>query len=124
MLRVTVESADQAETLLDLEDSYDFWTQIGVGRTVDIRAAPEQMDSLVSVLEEANISHSVMIADVQALVKMTKMVPVTPEVREAQGHSMDWTDYHPIEDIHSYLTFLQVDSPRSAGVRVQIKQCF
>ena len=103
-----MESSAQAETLLALEDKYDFWTQIGVGRTVDIRAAPEQMDSLTSVLDEANISHSVMIADVGALVEMTKMVPVSPEVREAQGHSMDWNDYHPIEDMHSYLNYLQV----------------
>ena len=24
-----------------------------------------------------------------------------------QGHSMDWTQYHPIEDLHSYLAHLQ-----------------
>ena len=23
-----------------------------------------------------------------------------------QGHSMDWTQYHPIEDLHSYLAHL------------------
>jgi len=107
VLRVSVESSAQAEALLALEDKYDFWTEIGVGRTVDIRAAPKQVDSLISVLDEANIIHSVMIADVGALVEMTKMVPVSPEVREAQGHSMDWNDYHPIEDIHSYLNYLQ-----------------
>ena len=103
-----MESSAQAEALLALEDKYDFWTEIGVGRTVDIRAEPKQVDSLISVLDEANIIHSVMIADVGALVEMTKMVPVSPEVREAQGHSMDWNDYHPIEDIHSYLNYLQV----------------
>ena len=108
MLRVSVESSAQAEALLALEDKYDFWTQIGVGRTVDIRAAPEQVDSLTSVLDEANISHSVMIADVGALVEMTKMVPVSEETRVQQGHSMDWTQYHPLEDMHSYLTYLQV----------------
>ena len=117
MLRVSVESSAQAEALLELEEKYDFWTNIGVGRNVDIRAAPDQVDSLISVLEEANISHSVMIADVGALVEMTKMVPVPPEVREAQGHSMDWNDYHPIEDMHSYLNYLQVRS--AAGVSLK-----
>ena len=103
-----MENSAQAEALLELEEKYDFWTNIGVGRSVDISAAPDQVESLVSVLEEANISHSVMIADVGSLVEMTKMVPVSSEVREAQGHSMDWTNYHPIEDMHSYLTYLQV----------------
>ena len=116
MLRVSVENSDQAEALLELEEKYDFWTNIGVGRTVDIRAAPDQVDSLVSVLEEANISHSVMIADVGSLVEMTKMVPVSSEVKEAQGHSMDWTNYHPIEDMHSYLTYLQVRSSTQQSV--------
>ena len=117
MLRVSVESSAQAEALLELEEKYDFWTDIGVGRTVDIRTAPDQVDSLISVLEEANISHSDMIADVGALMEMTKMVPVSPEVRETQGHSMDWNNYHPIEDMHSYLNYLQVRS--AAGVSVK-----
>ena len=103
-----MDTADQAEVLLSLESSYDFWSDIGVGRTVDIRVSPDQVAALTNVLELAEMSHSVMIADVQSLVDMTKMVPVSEETRVQQGHSMDWTQYHPIEDMHSYLTYLQV----------------
>ena len=48
-----------------------------------------------------------MIHDVQKLIELTKMKPVPEEQRVEQGHSMDWTEYHPIEDIHSYLTYLE-----------------
>ena len=115
---MSVESSAQAEALLALEESYDFWTEIGVGRTVDIKAAPEQVDSLTSVLDEANISHSVMIADVGAVVEMSKMVPVSPEVREAQGHSMDWNDYHPIKTSEIYKEIF-VARPKSVSFNVE-----
>ena len=85
---------------------------------MDIRAAPEQVDSLISALEEADISYSLMIPDVGVLVEVTKMTPLSPEVREAQGHSMDWTQYHPIEDMHSYLTYLQVSTSAPARIKL------
>lgn len=105
-----METSVQAEALAALRDDYDFWTEVGLGRPVDIRAGPEQVDSLTAALEQADISYSLMIQDVGVLVEVTKMTPLSPEVREAQGHSMDWTQYHPIEDMHSYLTYLQVST--------------
>jgi len=107
VIRAQVDTTDQAEALLSLRSSYDFWSEIGVGRTVDIRVSPDQVGPLTNVLELADMAHSVMVHDVQSLVDMTKMVPVSKETRVKQGHSMDWTQYHPIEDMHSYLTYLQ-----------------
>ena len=107
MFRVQVDTKEQADALLAIRESYDFWTEIGIGRNVDIMASPEQLPALTKSLDMASIKHDVMIYDVQKLIELTKMKPVSEEQRIEQGHSMDWTEYHPIEDIHSYLTYLE-----------------
>jgi len=107
VFRVQVDTKEQADALLAIRESYDFWTEIGIGRNVDIMASPEQLPALTKSLDMANIKHDVMIHDVQKLIELTKMKPVSEEQRVEQGHSMDWTEYHPIEDIHSYLTYLE-----------------
>ena len=107
VLRAQVETREQADALVAIRDSYDFWTEIGIGRNVDIMASPEQLPALTKSLDMASIKHDVMIHDVQKLIELTKMKPVSEEQRVEQGHSMDWTEYHPIEDIHSYLTYLE-----------------
>merc|ERR1712227_967066 len=107
VLRAQVETREQADALVAIRESYDFWTEIGIGRNVDIMASPEQLPALTKSLDMASIKHDVMIYDVQKLIELTKMKPVSEEQRIEQGHSMDWTEYHPIEDIHSYLTYLE-----------------
>ena len=107
MLRAQVETKEQADALVAIRETYDFWTEIGIGRNVDIMASPEQLPALTESLDMADIKHDVMIHDVQKLIELTKMKPVPEEQRVEQGHSMDWTEYHPIEDIHSYLTYLE-----------------
>merc|ERR1712135_269937 len=107
VLRAQVETKEQADALVAIRESYDFWTEIGIGRNVDIMASPEQLPALIKSLDMASIKHDVMIHDVQKLIELTKMKPVSEEQRVEQGHSMDWTEYHPIEDIHSYLTYLE-----------------
>ena len=60
---------------------------------------------LVSILESHNIPHSLMIQDVQQLIELSKPVPTGQ--RDAAGHSMDWTSYHSVEDMYSYLDYLE-----------------
>ena len=42
--------------------------------------------------------------DVQKIIDMSEM---TKGGAEREGHSMDWTSYHPIEDMYSYLDYLE-----------------
>ena len=42
--------------------------------------------------------------DVQKIIDMSEM---TKGGTEREGHSMDWTSYHPIEDMYSYLDYLE-----------------
>jgi len=107
VIRAVVDTVEQADTLAAIQSNYDFWTEVGVGRSVDIRVSPDQVDKLMEVLNRVSIKSSVMIHDVESLLDITNMVPVSEEQRLRQGHSMDWTSYHPIEDMHSYLNYLR-----------------
>merc|ERR1712209_74518 len=107
VIRVMIESREQAELVEGLSQGLDLWTGVAVGRHCDVRVSGDQVSSLTSALSSHNIRHSVMIQDVQALVDITNMVPVSEEQRVKQGHSRDWTSYHPIEDMHSYLNYLR-----------------
>ena len=70
--------------------------------------APHQAAALARLLDRAGVQRRVMIPDLEPLVAGARMGPgVGREVAARQGHSMDWTQYHPIEDMHSYLAFLQ-----------------
>ena len=60
----------------------------------------------MDVLESNHIKHSTIIKDVQELIEMSEM-SARPELSETAGHSMDWTSYHPIEDMYSYLDYLE-----------------
>ena len=63
MFRVQVDTKEQADALLAIRESYDFWTEIGIGRNVDIMASPEQLPALTKSLDMADIKHDVMIHD-------------------------------------------------------------
>jgi len=107
VLRTVPQTAAQADILAGLVDTFDIWTGVGVRREVDIRASPESYDELVSILESHNIPHSLMIQDVQQLIELSKPVPTGQ--RDAAGHSMDWTSYHSVEDMYSYLDYLETN---------------
>lgn len=104
VFRADVKTSEQADFLVEMREAFDFWTEVGVGRSVDIRCAPVQADELTNLLSGQGIQFSVLVEDVQ---KLAEMVPMKKGSVSKSGHSMDWTDYHPIEDIHSYLDYLE-----------------
>merc|ERR1712013_917852 len=104
VFRTRVTTAEQAELLVELRHDYDFWTEVGVGRSVDILCGPDQVEHLTGELSRHGVQFSTMIEDVQ---KLAEMAPMTKGTKNRSGHSMDWTAYHPIEDMHSYLDYLE-----------------
>ena len=99
-----VDTVEQAELLAGLREQFDFWTEVRAGRTVDIQAGPEEADWLAALLAWAGLGHTTLIPDLGPLVAASKMV--TGNITRA-GHSMDWEEYHPLEDMHSYLDYLE-----------------
>ena len=86
---------------------YDLWSEIVIGRDLDIHVAPAEETSLTNLLDSIGVQHRVMIADLQTQVTNTRMGTDGVNSPGLWSHSMDWTQYHPIEDMHSYMSFLQ-----------------
>jgi len=102
------DEADFLHTLRMTSPHYDFWTEVRIGAPVDIMVPPYKTYQLSKDL--AAITHSLHIEDVQKLIEEEK-VPAPPEkwemLKMAPRHAMTWTAYHPLEDMYTYLDYLE-----------------
>ena len=90
-----------------MELKFDFWTEIRIGHHVDILSPPDSLDSLQTFLRDHNLDWAVMISDVQALIDLEKIPSDSGKVNGDLGHSMDWTSYHPLEEIYGWVDYLE-----------------
>merc|ERR1712183_853025 len=106
VFRVQVENMEQAELMegLNREGKFDFWTEVRLGRPVDVMTSPENRKELETWLGEVGIHWSIMVEDVGVLMEAelveSKRVP-------GSKHNMDWTSYHALEDIYGWLEYLE-----------------
>jgi murein tripeptide amidase MpaA len=83
------------------------------GYPVDIMVPPDELSSFTRQLTSQGISHQVMIPNVQDLISQEKLTALLKVVQSRMslnipaGHNMSWTEYHPLEDIYSYLDYLE-----------------
>merc|ERR1711874_490958 len=99
----------QTDYLNELRQSsrfFDFWTEVRPGRTVDIMTPPGMGFMLEAELKEQNIHYEIMIEDVQRQVDLEK-IPSDGAKNENPRHSMTWTEYHTLDDMYSYLDYLE-----------------
>merc|ERR1711892_1034128 len=108
VLRVEINNEQDAESLKNLEEEglFDFWTEIRMGKHVDIMASPDSIGSLDMWLETNGLTSAVMIQDVAPLMELEKM-NVGNNAGEKLGHSMDWTSYHPLEEMYGWFDYLE-----------------
>merc|ERR1712123_240027 len=108
VLRVEINNEQDAESLKNLEEEglFDFWTEIRMGKHVDIMASPDSIGSLDMWLETNGLTSAVMIQDVAPLMELEKM-NVGNNVGEKLGHSMNWTSYHPLEEMYGWFDYLE-----------------
>jgi len=104
LVRISPDTTEQAEALAELREAgVDFWTEPVVGRMVDIRVPPHQAAELEIFFNHSGLHTVVINPDIQASMAAAPMV--NGDLRN--GHSMDWTKYHPIEDMYSYWDYLE-----------------
>ena len=60
----------QALALRKSEDDYDFWRPIKSGFSTDVLISPSLMKSIKQTLKKSNINHSIVIENVQNLIKV------------------------------------------------------
>jgi len=99
----------QTDFLNELRSSskfFDFWTEVRQGRYVDIMSPPGMGFMLETELKEQSIHFEIMIEDVQQLVDLEK-IPSAPASERDPRHSMTWTEYHTLDDMYTYLDYLE-----------------
>jgi len=108
VLRVQVEDEGQAKLMeaIDREGQFDFWTEVRVGSHVDVMVAPDTRDKLEFLLARAGIQWELMIEDVGVLME-AELIPAPNVSAPNPKHNMDWTSYHPVEDMYGYMTYLE-----------------
>jgi len=106
------EEADFLHSLRMTATHYDFWTEVRVGGFVDIMVPQEKKEELLAELEDRDIKHSLHIQNVQELIEKEK-IPAAPErwqlTRMAPRHAMTWTEYHSLEDMYTYLDYIEAE---------------
>ena len=107
VIRVELKNDADAKIISQIEAKYDFWTEIRVGHHVDILSPPDTRNSLQSFLSDHNIDWAVMISDVQSLIDLENISADGEKSNDNVSHSMDWTSFHPLEDIYGWFDYLE-----------------
>ena len=92
MLRVEVKSEAEAVAVheLDQDERFDLWSQVRVGRHVDIMAAPAHVSGLRTWLDTRGLGWTLLIPDVATLMELEQR-PAAASNKMWVGHNMDWT---------------------------------
>jgi len=109
VLRVEVRNEQEAAKLKSLEEEnlFDFWTEIMLGKHVDVMASPENMGALEMWIETNGLKSSVMIQDVAPLMELERIPAGNISGAAKLAHNMDWTSYHALEDIYGWFDYLE-----------------
>ena len=72
---------------------------------MDIMVTEADRTVVAEYLTKNGMSFSTMVENVQELINMSPIVKGSGNSK--QGHNMDWDSYHPLEDMYSYLDFIE-----------------
>lgn len=98
--------ASYLQTLRTIREHYDFWTEVRINGPVDIMVPPGKQEQLEADLELKGISYEIMIPDVQKLIELEKVAAPSKGAPNTK-HAMTWDDYHTLEDMYTYLDYLE-----------------
>ncbi len=112
VLRVAIESEDHAKFLRGLEADYTFWDDVPRKGSVDVMVPAPKVPSLEKVLEARGMTFSTAIEDVGSVIAQQRREALRHRALSAkafpqQGHSMDWIQFHALEDIDGWLDHLE-----------------
>merc|ERR1711887_316220 len=91
---------------LQFSGHYDFWTEVRKDHAVDIMVPPSAQSTFIRTLNEEGIKHEVMIEDAQSLINLERAQSGKGK-KVSADHDMTWTDYHSLEDMYSFLDYLE-----------------
>jgi len=87
---------------------FDFWTEVRKGHPVDIMVPPKAQSVFTEQLATRGVRVEVMVPDVQALIDLEK-AHNNLGAKLSADHDMTWTEYHSLEDMYTYLDYLEAN---------------
>ena len=96
VIRTQVLQQHQAEALRKYEVNYDFWKPIASGFSTDVLVPPHLMKEMRKILKDVNIEHSIVIEDVEELIKVQNQ-----KSRTYQGYNgkLNFNEYYSHDDV-------------------------
>ncbi|NWU93764.1 CBPA1 Carboxypeptidase, partial [Upupa epops] len=117
VLRIIPTSEEELQKVQELQEfehlQLDFWlSPRGLGYPVDIRVPFPSLQPLKAYLEANDVSYSIMIEDVQALLdeEQTQMFR-SPHGLPLSTSTFDYSTYHTLEEIYAFMDLLVAENP-------------
>ncbi len=96
---------------IEAKEEFDFWKTARHGHSADIMASPEQLDSLVKMLNDNHIGYEVMIEDVEELDMKTRFLRNKMMPRPVEFGKISFEDYHSHDEVRSFDHYLMCSLP-------------
>ncbi|XP_015433604.1 PREDICTED: carboxypeptidase B-like [Dufourea novaeangliae] len=96
---------------------FGFWT--GNETAIDVMVRSEEIARVARYLEQKDLDYNVVIDNLQKQMDEENNVLSEEEMQEIEGrngHRMEWTSYHRLQDIHTYLDYLAETFPAVCSV--------
>ncbi|XP_033334259.2 carboxypeptidase B isoform X2 [Megalopta genalis] len=103
----------------DFQEAGLFSVWLGNETAVDVMVRSEEIPRVARYLKQKDLEYNVVIEDLQKEIDEENPVPSEEEMQEMEGrfgHRMEWTSYHRLDDIHSYLHYLAETFPAVCSV--------
>ena len=95
VIRTEILNEKQALALRKSEDDYDFWRPIKSGFSTDVFISPSLMKSINQTLKKFNINHSIVIENVQNLIKVQNSRTHQP----GYNGKINFNEYYSHDDV-------------------------
>ena len=87
---------EQALALKKVEDNYDFWKPIASGFSTDVLVPPSLMKQMKQILKDFNIDHSIVIEDVEKLIKVQNQ---KSRIHRGYNGKINFKEYYSHDDV-------------------------
>ncbi|XP_076285716.1 carboxypeptidase B isoform X2 [Lasioglossum baleicum] len=103
----------------DFQEAGLFSVWLGNETALDVMVRSEEIPRVARYLKQKDLDYNVVIEDLQRQIDEENPIPSEEEMQEMEGrfgHRMEWTSYHRLDDIHTYLDYLAETFPGVCSV--------
>ncbi|XP_011494644.1 PREDICTED: carboxypeptidase B-like [Ceratosolen solmsi marchali] len=104
-----LEADEKADYLSYLQERGDLSLWTGNDTAIDVLVLPDVIPRVSRFLRQRHVKYDVIIPDLQQAINSENPIKSQQEIEDLEGrngHRMDWTSYHRLDDIHGYLDYL------------------